>query len=149
MKVILSQDVKGSGKQGDVVNVSDGYARNYLIPRKLAVPADTAHLNSLQYHKDAEAYKAATEKDRAQALADRIRGKEVVVTVKAGENGRLFGSVSTREIADALKQQHNISFDKKKIVLKDHIKELGEYEVELKFYAGVSAVIKVIVTAGE
>lgn len=147
MKVILQQDVKGSGVQGDIINVSDGYARNYLFPRKLAVPADAAHVNSLQRHKEAEAHRVATAQDRARDMAAAIDGKTVIIAARAGENGRLFGSVSNREIAEALERQHGIRADRKKIALKDHIKEVGEYKAELKLFAGVSAAVKVLVTA--
>lgn len=149
MKVILQQDIKGSGRQGEVVNVSDGYARNYLFPRKLAVPADTGRLNSLRRHQDAQEHRAATAEDRARDEAARIDGKSVRVAVKSGENGKLFGSVSTREVADALKQQLGLTFDRKKITLDEHIKQLGEHEAQLRFYAGVTATIKVLVTAEE
>ncbi|MGI5877799.1 MAG: 50S ribosomal protein L9 [Christensenellales bacterium] len=149
MKVILQQDVKGSGRQGDVVDVSDGYARNYLFPRKLAVPADTSRLNSLRRHQEAQAHRAATAEDRARDEAARIDGKSVRVAVRAGENGKLFGSVSTREVADALKRQLGFTFDRKKITLDEHIKQLGEYEAQLRLYAGVTATIKVLVTAEE
>ena len=149
MKVILQQDVKGSGRQGDVVDVSDGYARNYLFPRKLAVPADTSRLNSLRRHQEAQAHRAATAEDRARDEAARIDGKSVRVAVRAGENGKLFGSGSTREVADALKRQLGFTFDRKKITLDEHIKQLGEYEAQLRLYAGVTATIKVLVTAEE
>ncbi|NLG36739.1 MAG: 50S ribosomal protein L9 [Clostridiales bacterium] len=149
MKVILQQDVKGSGRQGEVVNVSDGYARNYLFPRKLAIPADTGRLNSLRRHQEAQAHRAATAEDRARDEAARIEGKSVRVAVRSGENGKLFGSVSTREVADALKQQLGLTFDRKKITLDEHIKQLGEYEVQLRFYPEVTATIKVLVTAEE
>ena len=111
--------------------MSDGYARNYLFPRKLAVPADTSRLNSLRRHQEAQAHRAATAEDRARDEAARIDGKSVRVAVRAGENGKLFGSVSTREVADALKRQLGFTFDRKKITLDEHIKQLGEYEAQL------------------
>lgn len=147
MKVILNQDIKGSGKKGDIVNVSDGYARNYLIPRKLAKLADAATINAAKAKKAASKHKHSELEKAARETAAGIRELKVVVTVKAGENGKIFGSIHTKEIADALKEQHGFDVDKKKINLKEHIKECGEHIVNVKLFAGISVPIKVIVKA--
>lgn len=146
MKVILTQDVKGSGKTGDILNVSDGYARNFLFPKNLAVEASAANLNAQKNKKAAEDHKKQVERQEAQALADRLKALGVSLAVRTGENGRLFGSISTKEIAEAMEQQHGVQVDRKKIVLKEPIRELGEYTVQVKLYAGISTTIRVMVT---
>ena len=132
MKVILLQDVKGKGKKGQLIDASDGYARNYLLPRKLAVEANSDNLNTMRMNDKAAAEKAA--KERAEALDISKRLKELTVTVQAkgGGAGRLFGSVTSSEIADALKAQHGIAIDKRKLVLDEPIKNAGTYTIKCK-----------------
>lgn len=149
MKVILNQDIKGTGKKGDVINVSDGYARNFLFPRHLAVEANEGNLNEIQMKKDAEAHRKAVNEQAARDIAKRVKDMTVTIRVKAGEGGKLFGSVTGKEIADALEAQHHIEVDKKKIEMDDAIKTVGQHEVKLKLYAGVSATLKVEIQAGE
>ena len=146
MKVILIADVKGQGKKNDIVNVSDGYARNYLIKNKLAVEATSSMVNRLEISKKADEHRKAVEKAEAQALAQRINGMNVVVKIKVGETGKLFGALNTQSVADALKEQ-GVEIDKKKIVINDVIKSVGTYDVVVKPYAEVSAKIKVTVQA--
>ncbi|HHY82229.1 MAG TPA: 50S ribosomal protein L9 [Clostridiales bacterium] len=143
MKVILLQDVKGHGKKGDVVNASDGYARNYLIPNKLAIEATSKNLADLMNKKAAESKRKETELEEAKKLAEKISGLEVVVKAKCGENGKLFGSVTNKEIAETLKSRHNINIDKKKIVLSEPIRSLGSFQLEVKVYPEVSAKLNV------
>ncbi|MGI6707177.1 MAG: 50S ribosomal protein L9 [Clostridia bacterium] len=145
MKVILQQDVKGSGKKGDVVNVSDGYARNFLFPRGLAIEATKANLKNLKNRKEAEAHRKAQELEDAKKLADKMKGLSVEITAKAGENGKLFGSITNKEIAEALNKQHKIKIDRKKIVLDEPIKSLGELTVEVKVYPEISSELKVVI----
>lgn len=132
MKVILLQDIKGKGKKGQLIDASDGYARNYLLPRKLAVEANSDNLNTMRMNDKAAAEKAA--KERAEALDISKKLKELTVTVRAkgGGAGRLFGSVTSAEIADALKAQHDIAIDKRKLVLDEPIKNAGTYTVKCK-----------------
>lgn len=144
MKVILLTDIKGVGKKGEVVNASDGYARNFLFPRKLAQEATDANMNVLNQKKESERRKKLLELEAAQKLADSLKGKEVKITAKSGESGRLFGAITSKDISDALKKQYNIDVDKKKIVM-DTIKALGRYEVELKLYAEVSTKVNVVI----
>lgn len=147
MKVLLTQDVKGQGKAGQVVNVSDGYARNFLFPKGLAKEANTTNLNAVKIKNSAAQHRIEVEKQEALSLAKKIGEMKVEIQVKTGENGRLFGSITNKEIADALHAQHNIELDKKKIELKDHIKETGEYKVTVRLYAEVNAKLNVIVKA--
>ncbi|MFA7572546.1 MAG: 50S ribosomal protein L9 [Lutispora sp.] len=146
MKVILLQDVKSLGKKDDIVNVSDGYARNFLFPKKLAAEATTGKLNEISDKKSAMQNRKKKELEDAKALAERIRNIELVIKTKAGVNGKLFGSITGKDIAELIKQKHKIEVDKKKIVLEDAIKSLGTQEVEIKVYPEVSAKIKVTVT---
>ena len=143
MKVILLQDVKKVGKKGDVVEASDGYARNFLFPKKLAVEANSENMSKLKAQNDSKAYKKEQEKEEAKKLADKLSGIQLKVPVKAGENGKIFGGVSAKEIADLLKQNYNIEVDKKKIDLKETIKTLGVHIVEIKLYEGVIGKLKV------
>lgn len=143
MKVILLKDVKNVGKKGDIVNASDGYARNYLFPRKLAEEATNANVNVLNQRKEIERRKKLAEIEEAQKLADSLKGKTIKIYTKAGEGGRLFGAVTTKDISEALKKQLGVDIDKKKI-LSDTIKQLGNYEVELKVYTDIST--KVVVS---
>ncbi|HQI17423.1 MAG TPA: 50S ribosomal protein L9, partial [Bacillota bacterium] len=141
MKVVLLQDVKDLGKKEQLVNVSDGYARNYLFPRKLAAEATSGKLKELEEKKNAEMIKKDKEKQAAKELADKLGKLEVNFKVKAGENGKLFGSITSKDVADAIKSQHKTEIDKKKIVLHDAIKALGTYKVEIKVYPEISALI--------
>lgn len=143
MKVILLEDVKFLGKKGEIVNVSDGYARNFVLPKKLGVEANSTHMNDLKLQK-ANADKVAKEQlEAAQALAKELETKEVVLKMKAGEGGRAFGSVSSKEIAVAAKEQCGLELDKKKIQLPDAIKALGVYEVNVKLHTKVTGKLKV------
>ena len=146
MKVILTQDVKGQGKKDDVIEVSDGYARNFLIKNKLAVEATLAMINSIKIKKAADEHRRAEEKAAALELAKKISGTTVAVKIKVGETGKLFGALNTQAVADALKEA-GYDIDRKKIVLPDVIKTVGVYEITVKPYAEVSAKIKVSVEA--
>ena len=132
MKVILQQDVKGQGKRGQMVEVSDGYARNFLLPRKLAVEATADHVNTMKMNDKATAERLAREKAQAEAIAEQLKNLTVIVTAKGGGNGRLFGAVTSDEISKALMQQHKISIDKRKIVQDDPIKNVGTYTLKAK-----------------
>ncbi len=147
MKVILLQDVKGKGKKGDIINISDGYARNFLFPRKLAVEPTKTALNELKGQQDAKSYREQKEFDEASALAEKISAVIVNVSAKCGENGKLFGAVTTSEIANILKMEHHIVVDKKKLVLSDPIKTTGVYELPVKLHPKVSVKLKVSVNA--
>lgn len=146
MKVILTQDVKAQGKKGDIVNVSDGYARNYLFKNNLAVEANATNVNSVNLQKAAVVHHKAEEKAAAVALAAKLNQTSVHIKIKTGENGRLFGALNTQAIADALRNS-GIEVDKRKIVLAEPIKALGSYKVQVKPYAEVSATLTVIVEA--
>ena len=145
MKVVLKQDVKGQGKAGQLVNVSDGYARNFLFPRQLAVPADSQVMNELRSKEEAAQYHARVEKEAALAAAANLKDKVVKISAKAGSAGRLFGAVTTKEVADALNKQFGIKVDKRKITM-DDIKSYGSYTAEVKLHTGVVALITVMVT---
>ncbi len=149
MKVILKKDVKGKGKSGDVVNVSDGYARNFLFPKDLAVEANTQNMNAVNQKKKAAEHHKREEEKAARAAAKELEGKTVKVYIKAGENGKIFGSVSTKDIAEAYEKQYNDKIDRKKIVLKDNIKTCGEHKVNVKLYPNISANLKVVIEAKE
>lgn len=144
MKVILKQDVKGQGKKGQLVQVSDGYARNFLLPKGLAVEADSQAMNDLKNKEAAQQYHKQVEKDEAEAAAKTLAGKTVKITARAGQNGKLFGSVTTKEVAEALQKQFSVSIDKRKISMAD-AKAFGAYEAELKFNQGVTCKITVMV----
>ena len=146
MKIILLQDEKKLGKKGDIIEVSEGYARNYILPKKLGLEATAKNLNDLKLRKASEAKKAQEILDAAKALAGQLEGKQVVVKMKAGEGGRVFGSVSTKEIAAACKEQHGIELDKKKLQLADNLKTFGTYEVPVKLHPQVTGklVVKVV-----
>ena len=143
MKVILNADVKGKGKKGEIVNVSDGYARTFLFPKNLAKEATAQNLNAAKVAQDAAKHKKLVEKAEALALAEKLSGKTVQLKAKCGEGNRLFGAVTAAEVAEALEQDMGIEVDKKKIALSGGIKELGTYDVAVKVYAEVSATIKV------
>lgn len=143
MKVILKQDVKGLGKKDEIVNASDGYAKNYLIPRGIAVVASTGNVNEAVNKQKAVAEKKQRELDNAKDFAAKLDGKTVTIKAKAGESGKLFGAISNKDIADAIKSQYKIEIDKKKIVLNDPIKTAGNHEVEIRIYAGVVTKVNV------
>ena len=145
MKVILQQDVKGQGKKGQLVDVSDGYARNFLLPKKLAVPATAENVNTMKQQEKARKAQEAAEKAEAQATAKKLEGLTTKIAAKAGEGGRLFGAVTTKEISDALKQQHNVDIPKQKLVLDDPIKAFGTYQVKAKLGFEVVATVYVAV----
>ena len=144
MKVILLQDVKKMGKKGDVIEASDGYARNYLFPRKLAEEATANALHVVNAKKENERKKKLAELEAAQKLAGELKGKEVTINAKAGESGRLFGAITNKDIAEVINKTFNLSIDKKKIVM-DTIKVAGGYEIEVKLYPEVSTKMKVII----
>ena len=146
MKVVLKQDVKGLGKKGELVNASDGYARNFLFPKNLAVEANAQNMTELKNREQAAKYKIDTETAEAKKNAERISGKTITITAKAGQNGKLFGSVTAKEIAEKIEKEFGIKTDKRKISLED-IKQFGTYEFEIKLYTGVSA--KLFVRVGE
>ena len=146
MKVILTQDVKAQGKKGQLIEVSDGYARNFLFPKKLAIEANAQAMNELKNREESMKYKIETEKKAANEAAAVINGKTVKISAKAGQNGRLFGAVTTKEIAEQIKKSFNVEIDKRKIDLGADIKAFGTYECEVKLYSGISAKIKVMVT---
>lgn len=145
MKVILTQDVKSLGKKGELVNTSDGYARNYLFPRKLAVEANSQAMTELKNREDSKKHKIAVETEEAKKAASLINGKTIQLTAKAGKGGKLFGSVTAKEIAAAMKKEFNIDTDKRKISV-DDIKAFGTYKATVKLYQGVSADFSVMVT---
>lgn len=145
MKVVLLQDVKGHGKKGELCNVSDGYARNFLFPKKLAVEADNAALNELKNREEAAAHHKQEEIDAANALAAKLDGKTVEIKAKAGAGGKLFGSVTSKEIANEIADTLGLQIDRKKMSVAD-IKNFGEYTAEIKLYKGISAKITVKVT---
>ena len=149
MKIILLQDEKKLGKKGDMIEVSEGYARNYILPKKIGVEATPKNLNDLKLKKANEEKVAQEHLDAAKALAAELESKQVVVKMKAGEGGRAFGSVSTKEIAAAFKQQHNIDIDKKKIQLPESLKSFGSYEVTIKLHPQVTGKLIVKVTEME
>lgn len=146
MKVILLEDVKALGKKGEIVNVSDGYARNCILPKKLGLEATSKNLNDLKLKKANEEKIAQAQLEEAQVLAKKIEAGKVELAIKVGEGGRAFGSVSSKEIAAAVKEQMGYDIDKKKIQLKDAIKALGTHTVPVKLHSKVTAELKVIVT---
>lgn len=143
MKIILLQDEKKLGKKGDIIEASEGYARNYILPKKIGVEANAKNMNDLRLQKANEDRKAQAQLEAAQELAKVLAEKQVVVKIKAGEGGRTFGSVSSKEIAAACKEQHDIEIDKKKIVLQDSLKSFGAYEVGIKLHPKVTAKLTV------
>ena len=143
MKVILNQDVKGQGKKGDLIEVSDGYARNFLLPKNLAKPATKENINVMKGQQESREYRQQKELEEAQEIATKISEISVVLKAKAGDNGKLFGSITSKDVSEALTSQHHIKIDKKKFVLPDGIKALGVTNVEIKIYPGVVAKLKV------
>ena len=148
MKVILNEDVKGLGKKGAIVEVSEGYGRNFLLPKNLAVPATSQNLNLAKQKAGSEAHKKAREADEAKLLATQLAKTEVTVSVKVGEGGKLFGSVSGKDVADALKRETGVVVDKRKITISGEVTGVGDYEAVLKLHPEASAKILVHVTEG-
>lgn len=143
MKVILLEDIKNVGKKDEIINASDGYARNFLFPKKLAVEANAENMSKLKAKQDSTQYKKAVEKEEAQKNAEKLKEILLKISVKAGENGKIFGSITSKEIADNLKQQYKIEVDKKKIDLKEPIKTVGSFSVAIKLYEGVVGTLKI------
>lgn len=139
MKVVLLQDVKSLGKKGELVNVSDGYARNFLFPKGLAKEANAQAMNELKNAEQSKKFKKETEIAAAQKAKAELEGSKFVIKAKAGESGKLFGSITPKEISAEIKRQKGIDADKRRIILKEDIKTLGEYEVEIKLYTDISA----------
>lgn len=146
MKVILTADVKGQGKKGDMVNVSDGYARNFLLPKQLAVEANNQNINVVTMQKNAKDFKIAEEKKAAMELKNRLSSLTLSLHAKAGAGGKLFGAVTAKEISEELKATFDIDIDKRKITLSEPIKAFGEYFIEIKLYPEIAAKVKVSVT---
>lgn len=146
MKVILQQDVKGHGKKGQLIEASDGYARNFLLPRKLAVPATAENLNTMKQQEKAKKAQEAAEKAEAEATAKKLEGIMVKVSAKAGEGGRLFGAVTAKEVSEALAAQHSVNIAKTKIVMDEPIKSCGGYQLKCKLGYEVVGTINVVVT---
>jgi len=145
MKVILQKDVKGSGKVGDIVNVSDGYARNFLIPKGIAIEANTQNLNEIKQKKASQDFKIEEEKKAAFEIKKKIEEQTIKLSAKGGESGKLFGSITTKDIAQGLKDQYKVEVDKKKVTLTDEIKTFGTYKAEVKLYTDIIAKIYVMV----
>jgi large subunit ribosomal protein L9 len=148
VKVILLEDVKKLGKKGDLIEVADGYARNYLLPRNLAREATEGGIKQLKQEKAALENKKRKERQQAQALAAKLSEMTVTLKVKSGEQGKLFGSVTSKDISEALKEQHDIEVDRRKIELQEPIKSLGNYEVDIKLAPGIDAKLKVKIVEG-
>lgn len=144
MKVVLLADVKGHGKKGELCNVSDGYARNFLFPKKLAVEANATAMNELKNREESKAHHIAEEKRMAEETAAKLDGKQVEISAKAGASGKLFGAVTAKEIAAEIKNKFGIDIDRRKMQVAD-IKQFGEYTAEIKLYTGIAAKIQVIV----
>lgn len=147
MKLILLADIKGVGKKDDVINASDGYARNFLLPRKLAVLADSGNMSKLNDKKASQAHKKELELNEAKQIAEKINKIELQIKVKAGENGKIFGGVTNKEISEELKKAYNIEIDKKKILLKENIKNLGEFNIDIRLAEGIVAKLTVMIEA--
>ena len=144
MKVILQQDVKGQGKKGQMVEVSDGYGRNFLLPRKLAVEATAENINTMKMQDKAKAARMAEEKAAAEAAAERLKSCQVKIRARAGQGGRLFGSITSKEISEELKAQHGIDVNKSKIILSEPIKSFGSFEVKCKLGREVTGTLYVL-----
>ena len=146
MKVILQQDVKGQGKKGQMIDVAEGYARNFLMPRKLAILATADAMNTMKLQEKAKKAEEARQKAEAEAIAEKLKSAQVKIPARAGANGKLFGAVTTKEVSDALMAQHGIEIAKQKIVLDDPIKAFGGYQLKAKLGHEVSGTILVMVT---
>lgn len=147
MKVIFLQDVKGQGKKGEIKNVSDGYAKNFLLPKGAAIEATNANLNDIKGKNESIQYKKDQEEEFARNLSEKLKEVTVILTAKSGENGKLFGSITSKDLSDALKKQHNIDIDKRKFVLPDGIKSIGTFNVSVKLHPGITGNVKVTVNA--
>lgn len=143
MKVILLEDIKGVGKKDEVIQASDGYARNFLFPKKLAVEANNENMSKLKAKQNAKQYQKGQEKAQAEELAKKLKEISLKIAVKSGENGKIFGSITSKEIADQLKEQYKIEVDKKKIDLKEPMKTLGSFLVSIRLFEGVIGPLKV------
>ena len=139
MKVILLEDIKGVGKKDEIINASDGYARNFLFPKKKAAPANNENMAKLKAKNDSKAYKKEMDIKDAKELAEKIKSISLKIKVKAGENGKIFGGVTAKEIAEGLKNEHSIDIDKKKIMLSETIKNVGHFFIDIKLYEGIIA----------
>lgn len=149
MKVILKQDVHNLGKKNDLVNVNDGYARNFLIPKGMAMEASSMAVNEMKMRQNAEKSRKENELANAKKIQGKINDISLTFVSKAGENGKLFGSITSKDISEKLEKEHKISIDKRKINLSEAIKALGTHEIEIKLHQGVSSTLKVIVVNGE
>jgi large subunit ribosomal protein L9 len=147
MKVILTQDIKSVGKKGQIIDASDGYARNFLLPKKMAVIADATNLNELKTKQDANKYKHDMTMANAKELSEKMKNFELVFKIKAGENGKIFGSITSKDIATELAKKYFVEVDKKKVCLDDAIKTVGVYSIEIKLFEGITGVLKVNVIA--
>ena len=147
MKVILLSDIKGVGKKDQIINANDGYARNYLFPKKLAVEANSGNLANLKSKQESNQYRKDMQKDEAIKVANRMKDITLIIKVKAGENGKIFGGVTAKEISENLKSQYNIDVDKKKVNLDETIKNIGTFNVDIKLFEGVIGTMKVSVEA--
>lgn len=145
MKVVLLQDIRGTGTKGQLVQVSDGYARNFLFPRRLAKEANAQVMNELKGAEEARKYRVRKETEEARKTAEAVGGKTLKLTAKSGQGGKLFGSITAKEISDELKRSFHVDVDKRKIILNGEIKAYGTYECEMKLYGGVSAKLYVLV----
>ena len=143
MKVILTQDIKGVGKKDEIINANDGYARNFLFPKKMAVEANKQNITILQESKTSPNNTTSQNKKKKNKLKDKISKIMLTIKVKSGENGKIFGSITSKEISTELKKQHNIEIDKKKIMLKEAIKEQGTFTIEIKLYEGIIGKLKI------
>ena len=147
MKVILLSDIKGVGKKDQVIEASDGYARNYLFPKKLALEANTENMSKLKARQNSNQFRKDTEKKQAEEIAKKLKGIMLKIKVRAGENGKIFGGVTSKEISDGLKRDYNIDIDKKKILLKETIKTIGTFTIDIKLYEGVIGKLRIDVIA--
>lgn len=147
MKVLLLADVKAQGKKGEIITVSDGYAKNFLFPRNLAKEATAQVLNEVKAKNDSAAYKKETERKAALELAEKLKDASITFKTTGGADGRLYGAITVKDVAEKIKEQLNLAVDKKKVVLEDNIKRVGEYKVKLKLYPEISVEIKIIVEA--
>ena len=143
MKVILLDNIKGVGKKDEIINASDGYARNFLFPKKLAVEANNENMSKLKAKKQSEQYKKDVNKENAEKIAKKLDNITLTIKVKAGENGKIFGGVTSKEISEELKKQYKIDIDKKKIILNENIKNLGCFDISMKLFEGVTGKLKV------
>lgn len=143
MKVILLDNIKGVGKKDEIINASDGYARNFLFPKKLAVEANNENMSKLKTKKQSEQYKKDVNKENAEKIAKKLDDITLTIKVKAGENGKIFGGVTSKEISEELKKQYKIDIDKKKIILNENIKNLGGFDISMKLFEGVTGKLKV------